>query len=112
MRDYDVPFECACCGNKSTNYLCGKCMALTRDVENAALRAEVERLTVELQLSEYNNSVVFPAAAKVIVKRDAELKRLRAVIEWACGDDTGDFYKCEHYLTWKRELRRKAEGRK
>ena len=23
--DYDIVFPCACCGEKSTNYLCGKC---------------------------------------------------------------------------------------
>lgn len=41
MTDYDVPFECACCGNKSTNYLCGKCMAMERDKENSALRSRL-----------------------------------------------------------------------
>jgi hypothetical protein len=38
--DYDIVFPCACCGEKSTNYLCGRCSKF-QCVECAALRARV-----------------------------------------------------------------------
>ena len=50
--------------------------------------------------------VDIPLAFKNLQK---ENKRLREAVEWAIGDDTGDFYKCPHYLTWKRELHRRAK---
>lgn len=39
--DYDIVFPCACCGNKSTNYLCAKC-AKEHCTSCSALRARLE----------------------------------------------------------------------
>jgi len=41
MTDYDVPYQCACCGKMTTNYLCGRCAKGQYSNDIAALRSSL-----------------------------------------------------------------------
>lgn len=43
MTDYDVPYQCACCGKMTTNYLCGRCAKEHYSNDIDALRAALLR---------------------------------------------------------------------
>lgn len=109
--DYDIVFPCACCGNKSTNYLCGKC-AKEHCPSCAALRAESKMFRERWELEQIRYEGISSANEELRARLEALEKENAAFVEeLKChhdgndGDDVHYCGKCDDHVASAEEIR-------
>jgi hypothetical protein len=91
--DYDAPYSCACCGKKTTNYLCGRCARKPDEDENVAPKADIVRSTGAHE--ESTRRVIALEDSNAALRTD--VSRLRGMVAYAIDAPTLD--SCRSILT-------------